>query len=129
MRIVLDTNVLVSAFAARGLCADLFRDILAHHTLLISDYILDELHEKLTAKLKVPESMAQSIKTLLVRHKIEVGHLPKIDVAIRDEDDIEIVAFAAAVGADLLITGDRDLLDVAEHLPIRVISPRQFYQK
>jgi len=32
-----------------------------------------------------------------------------------------------AIGADILITGDRDLLDVSDILPVRVISPRKFY--
>ncbi len=127
MRIVLDTNVLVSAFAARGLCADLFRDVLAHHTLVISDYILGELYEKLTRKLCVPNSIVESILALLMPHRLEVDVLPELTVAIRDPDDIAIVAFTMAIKADLLITGDRDLLDVADFLSVRVISPRQFY--
>lgn len=127
MIIVLDTNVLVSAFAARGLCADLLRDVLAHHKLVISDQILDELNEKLTKKLRVPNSIVESIRTLLIPHRLESDLLPELTVEIRDPDDIAIVAFTMAIGADLLITGDRDLLDVADLLPVRVISPRQFY--
>lgn len=123
MRIVLDTNVLVSAFAARGLCADLFRDVLAHHTLIVSDYILDELQEKL----RVPSPVVESIRALLMPHRLTVDALPEVTVKIRDHDDIAIVAFAMAIGADILITGDRDLLDVSDILPVRVISPRKFY--
>ena len=123
MRIVLDTNVLVSAFAARGLCADLFRDVLAHHTLIVSDYILDELQEKL----RVPSPVVESIRALLMPHRLTVDALPEVTVTIRDHDDIAIVAFAMAIGADILITGDRDLLDVSDILPVRVISPRKFY--
>jgi len=127
VRIVLDTNVLVSAFAARGLCADLFRDVIAHHTLIVSDYILDELHEKLTEKLRVPSSIVESIRALLMPHRLTVDALPEVTVTIRDPDDIAIVAFAMAIGADILITGDRDLLDVSGILPVRVMSPREFY--
>lgn len=127
MRIVLDTNVLVSAFAARGLCADLFRDVLAHHTLIVSDYILDELYEKLTEKLRVPSPIVESIRALLMPHRSNVEVLPEVTVTIRDPDNIAIVAFTMAIGADILITGDRDLLDVSDILPVRVMSPREFY--
>jgi hypothetical protein len=37
VKVFLDTNVLVSAFAARGLCADLLRDVLARHDLVTGD--------------------------------------------------------------------------------------------
>jgi putative PIN family toxin of toxin-antitoxin system len=127
VKIVLDTNVLVSAFATRGLCADLFRDVVAHHSLAVSDYILEELHAKLVGKLRVPTSAAENIRVLLSPYRIEQGVLPKLSIEIRDPDDVPIVAFAVAIGADLLITGDRDLLDIAEALPVRVIAPRQFY--
>lgn len=127
MRIVLDNNVLVSAFAARGLCADLFRDVLAHHTLIVSDYILDELQETLTEKLRVPAPIVESIRALLMPHRLTVDALPEVTVTIRDPDDLAIVAFAMAIGADFLITGDRDLLDVSDVLPVQVISPRKFY--
>lgn len=127
MRIVFDTNVLVSAFAARGLCADLFRDVLSHHTLMVSEGIVEELHKTLTKRLKVPEETARSIRALLIPYMVKVGRLPKLQVSLRDKDDIKIVAFAMAVNADLLITGDRDLHDVADELPVKVIPPREFY--
>ena len=60
-------------------------------------------------------------------HRLTVDALPEVTVKIRDHDDIAIVAFAMAIGADILITGDRDLLDVSDILPVRVISPRKFY--
>jgi uncharacterized protein len=127
--VVLDTNVLVSAFAARGLCADLFRDVISHHTLAISDYILDELQQKLTEKLQVPAPVALSINALLLPYRVVHAQLPDIAADVRDLDDIPIVAFALAMKADFLITGDRDLLDIAISLPVPVISPRQFYQQ
>ena len=52
MKIFLDTNVLVSSFITRGLCADLFRIIVAEHELILSDYILTELETVLDQKIK-----------------------------------------------------------------------------
>ena len=43
MRVFFDTNVLVSAFLARGLCADLLRLVLSEHTLVCSELVLAEL--------------------------------------------------------------------------------------
>ena len=42
MRVFFDTNVLVSAFVARGLCADLLRLVLTEHTLVSSEAFLRE---------------------------------------------------------------------------------------
>ena len=53
MRVCLDTNVLVAAFATRGLCADVLRTVLAEHELVIGDVILDELRRVLSTKFKV----------------------------------------------------------------------------
>ncbi len=43
MRVFLDTNVLVSAFATRGLSADVFRRALAEHMLLTGEVVLRDL--------------------------------------------------------------------------------------
>jgi len=57
------------------------------------------------------------------------GKNPVVEVDIRDPDDVPIVAFAVAVSADVLITGDKNLLDVATELPVKVLSPRQSYER
>jgi predicted nucleic acid-binding protein len=48
VKVFLDTNVLVSAFASRGLCADLMRYLLAEHELLAGEAVLTELRRALT---------------------------------------------------------------------------------
>jgi predicted nucleic acid-binding protein len=50
VRIFLDTNVLASAIATRGLCAELFEGIIADHELLISREVLRELERTLQGK-------------------------------------------------------------------------------
>jgi putative PIN family toxin of toxin-antitoxin system len=129
VRVVLDSNVLISAFAAKGICADLFRDVLASHELLISEYILGEVSEKLLSKLHMPESTVRSIRDFLSRFVVRPVDEPEVEVVIRDPDDVPVVSFAQAIAAEVLITGDRDILDVAPVLPMRVLSPRQFYSR
>jgi len=129
VRVFLDTNVLVSAFAARGLCADLFRAVLAHHQLVAGERTLEELRRTLSRKLKVPETIVEELEAF-IRHEAEVttGVAP-IDLDLRDPDDVFIVGEAVAVGADLLVTGDRDLLDVEEATPLPILSPRGLWDR
>jgi len=65
MRVFLDTNVLVSAFATRGLCADLVRHLLVDHELLTGEVNLTELRRVLKTKLRVPKATVDSIEELI----------------------------------------------------------------
>jgi hypothetical protein len=49
LRVFLDTNVLVAAFATRGLCADVLRLVLVHHELVTSAVVVAELQRALSA--------------------------------------------------------------------------------
>ena len=49
------------------------------------------------------------------------------DVPIRDPDDRWILASAVAGRADVLVTGDRDLLEVASKAPLTILAPRGFW--
>lgn len=107
MRVFLDTNVLVAAFATRGLCSDVLRYVLAQHQLMTGEVVLRELR----------------------REQEVVGRPAKpADVNLRDPDDAWVVASAVAGHADVLVTGDRDLLDAADQLPVRVLDPRAFWE-
>ena len=61
MRVFLDTNVLVSAFATRGLCADLLELVLLQHELIVSRSLLRELERALRQKVKLPARDAAAI--------------------------------------------------------------------
>ena len=54
MKVFLDTNVLVSAVATRGLCADVLREVLVSHQLVISSPLLNELTNILHSKFGIP---------------------------------------------------------------------------
>ena len=45
-----------------------------------------------------------------------------MDIEIRDPADAWVLASAVAVDADLLVTGDRDLLDIAAQAPLRIVE-------
>jgi len=128
VRVCLDTNVLVAAFATRGLCADVLRSVPAEHDLVFGDVILAELRRVLATKFKLPADRIESIETVFA----PFPSVPKPDkpasAAIRDPADRWIVATAVAGNADVLVTGDRDLLDVSDSLPVRILDPRAFWE-
>lgn len=70
MRVFFDTNVLVSAFLARGLCADLLRLVLTEHTLVTSEVVLAELRDVLSRKGRLPAQQIESIETFLREHPV-----------------------------------------------------------
>ena len=129
MRVFLDTNVVVSALATRGICSDVLHLVVAEHDLLLSETVLRELERVLSGILGVPADAVQEATKFLrdeAATLVQVGQPPP-DVALRDPDDVAILAEAVASNADLLVTGDRDLLDVAANLPVVIASPREFW--
>ena len=127
MRVFLDTNVLVAAFATRGLCADVVRVVLAEHQLVTADVVLTELRLVLVRRVKLPEAIVEDILALLRDHEVVPKPRRPSNLAIRDPDDRWILASATAGRADILVTGDRDLLDVADKAPLRILDPRGFW--
>jgi putative PIN family toxin of toxin-antitoxin system len=140
MRVFLDTNVLVSGFATRGLSADVVRLLLAEHELLTGEVVLEETRRVLTEKFGVPQEKADQIEDLLRRRHVEPvpdPGSPASDppVEVRDPDDEIVLASAIAAGAEILITGDKDLLDLAGRVEglkgqsLRMMTPRAFWEE
>ena len=65
MRVFLDTNVLVSAFATRGVCADVLRVVLAEHTLVMGEVVLQELKRVLVKRIGLPPGAIKEIDEFL----------------------------------------------------------------
>jgi uncharacterized protein len=127
VRVCLDTNVLVAAFATRGLCADVLRTVLAEHDLVIGEVILAELRRVLSTKFKVPTDRLDAIDAVFAPFPTIPKPKEPASVAMRDAADRWIVATAVAGNADVLVTGDRDLLDIQSELPIHTLDPRAFW--
>lgn len=129
MRVFLDTNGLVSAFVARGLCADVLELVLTQHELIGGEVVLVELRRVLIDKLAAQPAPVERTE-LLLRTRSHVVPKPEVHLSLglRDPDDEWIVASAVTGQADILVTGDADLLDAHEHMPIRTVSPRQSWR-
>lgn len=128
MKVFLDTNVLVAAFATRGLCADVLRAVLAEHELILGEVVLAEFRRVMSKKLKVPADGIHAAEAVFEG----IIPVPKprtpSRLELRDPADRWVLASAEAAGADILVTGDDDLLSVAGESVIRIASPRAFWE-
>ena len=129
MRVALDTDVLVSAVATRGLSADVFNLILAEHELVVGETVLSELRRVLGEKIKVPRKMIDEVIALLRQEATVVKKAEELAVKIRDKTDLPVLSEAVAGNADVLVTGDKDLLEIEQKVPLQILSPRAFWEQ
>ena len=128
MKVFLDTNVLVSGFATRGLCADVIRLVLAEHELITADVVLSELKRVLKHKIELPGGQIQEILAFLESQTVQPKPISPPSIPVRDEDDRWVLASALAAKADVFITGDKGLLDVANEVSgLTITDPRGFW--
>ena len=128
MRVALDTNVLVSAIGTRGLCADLMRLVLRDHELVIGEQVLLELRRNLSKKLRLPSEVIERYDAFLRAQAVIVPDAQRVDVKGLDAGDAQVLADAVAGAADVLATGDRDLLRLGPRAPLPILSPRQVWE-
>jgi len=127
MKVVLDANVLIAAFVARGLSAELLEYCVREHELVTSDPILEEVRRNLVAKVKVTAAQANQTVRLL-RTRLEVVAPVALQAPVcRDADDDIVLGTAVAGTCDLIVTGDSDLLVLESYQNIPIVSPRGFW--
>lgn len=128
MKILLDTNVLIAAFIARGGCSELLEYCARNHVLVTSDFIFQEFREKLTQKFKLdPLDIEEAVK-LLSSRMVMVQPVAPVEDVCRDRDDDNILAAALEGGCHCLISGDKDLLVLKQHRGIDILSPGDFWK-
>jgi len=129
VRVFLDTNVLVSAVATRGICADVLREVLVSHRLVVSSDLLREIEKVLHEKVKVPQSLISDFIALIEEDALLSEASPLSDIKIRDRRDVPILSAALNAGADLFVTGDKELLELRKVGDTEIVSPRSFWEK
>ena len=127
MRLVLDANVLIAAFVARGVCAELLEHCVREHEPVTSEAILEEVRRNLVSKIKVTVPQAdQTVKLLRTRLRV-VEPVVLEAQACRDADDDVVLGTAIAGQCDAIVTGDKDLLDLESYRGIPIVTPRAFW--
>jgi putative PIN family toxin of toxin-antitoxin system len=130
VRITLDSSVLIAAHISRaGVCAELLEEILLHHDLVISEFILAELTGKLKEKFNFPVRDAAQIVAFLRRVSILVLPSDLPPDLCRDPTDVPVLGTAIAGECSLLISVDHDLLDMREIRDTPIIRPGDYWRR
>ena len=130
MRAVVDTNVFISGLFWGGRPRRVM-DLAAagRFQALTSAELLLELEDVLTEDFEVPQERVDLVlrDVLSYAEMIVPGGEPSI--AVRDVDDVKVIACAIAGRADCIITGDRDLLSLGDVQGISVLTPEEFLRE
>lgn len=103
--------------------------VLAEHELLTGDVVLRELDRILTRKIRLSTESAKQTIAFLRQYTVEPQPAAPADLPASDPDDAWVLASAMAAGADVLITGDPHLLELARRVNAPVIlKPREFWE-
>lgn len=133
MRIFLDSNVWISAFGTKGLSRDLVRYALDLHvrgeaTLLVSARVAEETTRILREKFRLGDEPVEAVLEVLALCESAAPDAPwRPDDDFPDPDDVPLLAAALAAGADLFVTGDKDLLDLGSIEGLPIVDPRTAY--
>lgn len=125
MIVVLDTNVIVAALVAKGLCHEVVVRALGSGTVVTSPALLDELDGTLRAKFTLGPAAMAFLEQLRLRVHLVVP-APLASPVSRDPDDDVVLATAVAANATAIVTGDLDLLVLQRYRGIEIVTPRNF---
>lgn len=128
MKIFFDTNVLIAAFIVRGTCSELFNHCLVEHKIYISQWVLDELYEKLVKKFRFPKAKVDQIINFIRKNAEMLTYTPLSTPVCRDPDDDQVLASAVSGNVDCLISGDEDLLVLKNFQGLPIIRPGDFWR-
>jgi len=126
VRIVLDTNIIVSAIIFKGKPLQVLDLILRERSKAVtSPILLAELKEILTKKFQLPKYEFE----LVIKNIEDIFEIiqPKISInVLRDEDDNRVLEVAVEGKCDYVITGDKDLLVLGKYKNLKIVNSDQF---
>jgi putative PIN family toxin of toxin-antitoxin system len=128
MRILFDTNVLVSAFIGSGMCYEVIDHSIDEHQIYYTDFIIAEFRKILKDKFHYPESLIKDFVKFITNFFIKGQTADIIENICRDSDDDQVLADALQNEIAVLVTGDKDLLDLKTYKGIKIISPQEYWK-
>lgn len=129
VRVVVDTNVLVSAFIDNGKPRKLVLKLLEEHTIILSRQMLTELADVLTRdKFSVKSTQVDRFLSILMRKSKIVPADPHFKVISEDPDDDVVLSTAYKGKANYIVTGDRHLLNLKEFKRTKIVKVTQLLE-
>jgi putative PIN family toxin of toxin-antitoxin system len=127
VRVLLDSNVWLAILTTDGFCREMWRRARRICNFSASQYILDEVEEKLRTKFGFSNRHAH-LMTLFVKRQTEIVRVASAIMICRDSDDNRVLAAALDSACSHLITGDSDLLVLRHFEDVAIVTPRQFME-
>jgi len=130
LRVVFDSNVWIAALISSGTSKEVTQEAIRLCEVFISGYILSEIDRVLAGKIGADAEERRRVRRWLegVCHvEPDPRSNPQKDPVCRDPKDVPILRLALAVHADLLVTGDQDLLSLKEIRGVPIVTPAQFW--
>jgi len=128
IKVVFDTNALISVFVFKGFSSKVFEYAVLHQKITLSNWILNELQDKLINKFKLNKTDSDVIIQLLKKRVEVVEPKNEIPSICGDKDDNNILQLAAYINAKYIVTGDKDLLVLKKFRETLILSPREFFE-
>ena len=124
MRVMVDTNVIISAILKEGSIPDVvLTDVCENHELILCDYIILECYT--VAKRRFPQQM-QVLDKLFANLRYELVSAPKLgEIKVRDNKDQPILNASIEYNVDVLITGDKHFLELDIKTP-QICTPSEY---
>jgi putative PIN family toxin of toxin-antitoxin system len=128
MRVIIDSNIAIAAVASHGLCEVLMELCLEQHQIILCEGIMREIERKLRTKLSVPAPVIAEYLRVL-RNNAEMLEPETVPEAVcRDHDDLMILGLVSSGKADVVVTGDKDLLVLGSYNAAQIVTPRAFWE-
>jgi putative PIN family toxin of toxin-antitoxin system len=128
MRVVLDTNVLVSGIFYSGPPAAILQAWKAGKISLVTSQAILSEYKRVLEELSVqfPNVEIQSLLELIVVHSEVCSPPPLAEVVCEDPTDDKFISAALVAGVKIIVSGDKHLLKVSGYRDLAVLTPRQF---
>jgi putative PIN family toxin of toxin-antitoxin system len=128
-RVVVDTNVLVSALIKKGKPLELIQRLLDKHTVVLSSQMLAELADVLSRdKFTITNAQIDLFISLLLRKSTVTSVSGNLKVILKDPDDNIVLLTAVNGRADYIVSGDKHLLSLRKFEGTEIVTISQMLE-
>lgn len=128
-RVVVDTNVLVSALIKKGKPLELIQRLIDKHTVILSSQMLAELADVLSRdKFTITNAQIDWFISLLLRKSTAASISGNLNVILNDPDDNIVLLTAVNGKADYIVSGDKHLLALGKFEGIEIVTISQLLE-